>query len=240
PRQWPRLFPACNGDKQSPIDIETSNVKRDGHPQKLSFFGYDRAVRRADIVNDGYKVMITPGDNVKRGITIQGRNYNLLQLHFHWGSEKNPGAEHTLNRRRFEMEAQFVHRSSDNRTAVVGVLVQMANKDNQAFKPIVDFLSDVLYKDKSRRLRSYLNLNQLLPESAGSHYWYTGSLTAPMCTEDVAWFVLQRQQTIGQNQLNSFLEVYSVKQEDLSSDCLLAPNNRPLQNQNGRVIHASP
>ncbi|GBO17539.1 hypothetical protein AVEN_70021-1, partial [Araneus ventricosus] len=110
--------------------------------------------------------------------------------------------------------AQLVHRSSDNRTAVVGVLVQMENKDNQAFKPIVDVLSDVLYKDKSRRLRSRLNLKKLLPENPASYYWYTGSLTTPMCTEGVAWFVLQNKQTIGQNQLNSFLKVYSVDKED--------------------------
>ncbi|GBL64750.1 hypothetical protein AVEN_96589-1 [Araneus ventricosus] len=116
----------------------------------------------------------------------------------------------------------------------------MANKNNQAFKPIVDVLSDVLYKDKSGRLRSSLNLNQLLPENPGSYYWYTGSLTTPMCTEDVAWFVLQTKQTIGQNQLNSFLKVYSVEKADRSSDCLLAPNNRPQQNLNGRVIYASP
>ncbi|GBO15969.1 hypothetical protein AVEN_190667-1, partial [Araneus ventricosus] len=136
--------------------------------------------------------------------------------------------------------AHFVHRSSDNRTAVVGLLVQMVSKDNQAFKPIVDTLSYVLYKDKSRRLRSSLNLNQLLPESPESYYVYTGSLTTPMCAEGVAWFVLQSQQTIGQKQLYSFLKVYSVEKEDRSSECLLAPNNRPLQNQNGRVIYASP
>ncbi|GBM99197.1 hypothetical protein AVEN_103354-1 [Araneus ventricosus] len=116
----------------------------------------------------------------------------------------------------------------------------MANNDNQVFKPIVDVLSDVLYKDKSRRLRSSLNLNQLLPESPGSYYWYAGSLTTPMCAEGVSWFVLQRQQTIGQNQLNSFLKVYLVEKEDRSSDCLLAPNNRPIQNLNYRAIYASP
>ncbi|GBN99996.1 hypothetical protein AVEN_101945-1 [Araneus ventricosus] len=104
PRQWPRLFRACNGNKQSPIDIETSSVKRGRHLKKLSFFGYDKAVQQADILNDGHTVMITPRDNVRRGITIQGRDYYLLQLNFHWGSEKNLGAEHTLNRRRFEME----------------------------------------------------------------------------------------------------------------------------------------
>ncbi|GBM99198.1 hypothetical protein AVEN_103355-1, partial [Araneus ventricosus] len=136
--------------------------------------------------------------------------------------------------------AHFVHKDSDNGIAVVGVLVQMVNQDNQAFKPIVDVLSDVLYKDESSRLRSSLNLNQLLPENPASYYEYTGSLTTPMCTEGVAWFVLQSKQTIGRNQLNSFLKVYSVEEEDRSSDCLLAPNNRPIQNLNGRVIYASP
>ncbi|GBN78344.1 Carbonic anhydrase 12, partial [Araneus ventricosus] len=240
PRQWPSLFPACNGDMQSPIDIQTSNVKRDQHLKKLSFFGYDTAVKRADVVNDGHTVTITPRDSIKRGIMIRGRYYEFQQLHFHWGSEKNPGAEHTLNRRRFEMEAHFVHSSSDNRTAVVGVLVQMVNKDNWAFKPIVDVVPDVLYKDESTQLQSSLKLNQLLPESPASYYGYTGSLTTPMCTEGVAWFVLKSKQTIGRKQLNSFLKVYSVEEEDRSSECLLAPNNRPIQNLNGRVIYASP
>ncbi|GBL70164.1 hypothetical protein AVEN_169206-1, partial [Araneus ventricosus] len=54
PRQWPSLFPACNGDKQSPIDIQASNVKRDRHLKKLSYFSYDKAVKRADILNDGH------------------------------------------------------------------------------------------------------------------------------------------------------------------------------------------
>ncbi|GBL96713.1 hypothetical protein AVEN_221210-1, partial [Araneus ventricosus] len=71
-----------------------------------------------------FAVLITPRDNVRRGVTVQGKDYNLQNLHFHWGSEKYPGGEHTLNGRRFEMEAHFVHRSSDNKTAVVGLLVQ--------------------------------------------------------------------------------------------------------------------
>ncbi|XP_055945229.1 putative carbonic anhydrase 3 [Argiope bruennichi] len=240
PRQWPRLFPACNGDIQSPIDIQTNNVRRDRHLDKLYFFGYNTLVKQATVVNDGHTVMITPQDNVKRGITVQGIDYNLQQLHFHWGSEKYPGGEHTLNGRKFEMEAHFVHNSSDGRTAVVGVLVQAAKKDNKAFKPIVEILSEVLYKDDSTRLKSSLYFNKLLPASPASYYGYTGSLTTPMCTEGVSWFVLQKTQTIGYKQLDSFLKIYSVKKEDRSKECLLAPNNRPLQNLNGRGIYASP
>ncbi|CAL1296584.1 unnamed protein product [Larinioides sclopetarius] len=238
--QWPRLFPACNGIMQSPIDIPTNKVKLDRYLKKLSFFYYDIPIKRGDVVNNGRTVTITPRDNVRRGITVQGKDYNLQNLHFHWGSEKYPGGEHTLNGRPFEMEAHFVHRSSDNKTAVVGLLVQVAKRENREFKPIVEVLSDVLYKDESTSLESSLKLNQLIPKIPASYYTYTGSLTVPMCTEGVVWFVLTNKQTIGWKQLNSFLKVYSVRKEDRSSECLLAPNNRIPQNLNGRIIYASP
>ena len=38
--------------------------------------------------------------------------YQLLQLHFHWGSVDNQGSEHTLNGKRFSMEMHLVHKSS--------------------------------------------------------------------------------------------------------------------------------
>ncbi|GBN78277.1 hypothetical protein AVEN_99784-1 [Araneus ventricosus] len=69
--------------------------------------------------------MITPRDNVTRGITSQGKDYNLQQLHFHWGSQKHPGGEHKFNGYRFEMEIHLVHQSADNKTAVVGILVRL-------------------------------------------------------------------------------------------------------------------
>ncbi|CAL1296589.1 unnamed protein product [Larinioides sclopetarius] len=89
---------------QSPIGIQTNNVRKDQSLEKLNFFGYDTAVRRGDVVNDGHTVVITLEDNVRRGITVQGNDYYLQELHFHWGSDRNPGAEHTLNRRRSELE----------------------------------------------------------------------------------------------------------------------------------------
>ncbi|CAL1296593.1 unnamed protein product [Larinioides sclopetarius] len=136
-------------------------------------------------------------------------------------------------------QVHFVHTNSDEETAVVGVLVQMVSNDNQAFQPIVEVVSDVLYKNESTRLQSTLNIGKLLPESPASYYGYTGSLTTPMCTEDVAWYILKKTQTIGKKQLQTFLKVYSVEEEDKNSKCLLAPNNRPVQNLNGRVVYAS-
>ncbi|CAL1296587.1 unnamed protein product [Larinioides sclopetarius] len=203
PKQWPRLFPDCNGNMQSPIGIQTNNVRKDQSLEKLNFFGYDTAVRRGDVVNDGHTVVITLEDNVRRGITVQGNDYYLQELHFHWGSDRNPGAEHTLNRRRSELEVQFVHTNSNDETAIVGVLVKMVSRDNQAFQPIVEVVYDVLYKNESTRLQSTLNISKLLPENPASYYGYTGSLTTPMCTEDVAWYILQKTQTIGKSSKSS-------------------------------------
>ena len=39
--------------------------------------------------------------------------YQLLQLHFHWGSSDRRGSEHTVNNRRFPLEMHLVHLSSD-------------------------------------------------------------------------------------------------------------------------------
>ena len=39
--------------------------------------------------------------------------YQLLQLHFHWGSSDKWGSEHTINKRRFSLEMHLVHLSSD-------------------------------------------------------------------------------------------------------------------------------
>ena len=40
-------------------------------------------------------------------------SYQLLQLHFHWGSNDSQGSEHTINGERFPMEMHLVHQSSD-------------------------------------------------------------------------------------------------------------------------------
>ena len=41
------------------------------------------------------------------------KHYQLLQLHFHWGSSERQGSEHTVDGQRFPMEMHLVHLAED-------------------------------------------------------------------------------------------------------------------------------
>jgi len=70
-----------------------------------------------------------------------------------------------------------------------------------------------------------INPGGFLPADRG--YWtYTGSLTAPPCTEGVRWYVYQEPVAISPGQIKEFQTLFRV-------------NSRPLQEVHGRKIEAS-
>ena len=70
-----------------------------------------------------------------------------------------------------------------------------------------------------------VNPASLLPRDL-AYYSYVGSITAPPCTEGVAWVVLKAPLTISEEQINAFAQLYP---RDV----------RPLQPLNGRVVDES-
>jgi carbonic anhydrase len=65
----------------------------------------------------------------------------------------------------------------------------------------------------------------LLPRSLG-YYLYTGSISAPPCNGDIAWYVLKTPMEVSPAQIEAFARLY--------------PNDvRPIQPLNGRVVQAS-
>ncbi|PRD29940.1 UNVERIFIED_CONTAM: Carbonic anhydrase 14 [Trichonephila clavipes] len=237
PTNWPRLFPTCAGDKQSPVDIRTNKVTVDAELSDLRFVGYDTPVTNALVTNNGGTIRITLEDQVRRFIFVDNKEYDLQQFHFHWGTAKNPGAEHAINGFRNTVEIHFVH-SNGNSTAVVGTLYEVDRKNNTAFWPIVKVLPEVKYKDLSATIKTPFTLNSLLPKNR-NFYRYMGSLTTPNCQENVIWSVMQDIQNIGDQQLQYFLKLYSVEKQYKSRECHITGNYRPLQRLNGRIISGS-
>ena len=69
------------------------------------------------------------------------------------------------------------------------------------------------------------NPGGFLPADRG--YWtYTGSLSAPPCTEGVRWIVYENDLSLSLDQLRTFMILYRM-------------NSRPLQDPHGRRIEAN-
>ena len=71
----------------------------------------------------------------------------------------------------------------------------------------------------------FIDPADLIPRSRG-YYRYTGSETAPPCSEPVTWFVLKTPVEASAAQIRDFAELY--------------PHNvRPIQPLNGRIVSES-
>ena len=132
---WPSHFPCGCGPNQSPININLRNVKysEDLAPLKINY-----SITPHYLINDGHAIRVhyQPGSTIegKQVITLEQLKieiseqflkfcdpikgaglenpYELVQIHFHWGSGKGFGSEHTINGKAGEAEVHFVHWNS--------------------------------------------------------------------------------------------------------------------------------
>lgn len=212
PENWAQLSPeyaVCGtGQRQSPIDI------RDGIRVDLEPIRFDYRPARFRVIDNGHTVQVTlPGG----GISLLGKNYQLIQFHFHRPSEE------MVNGKAFDMVAHLVHRSDDGKLAVVAVLLEQGTEN-----PFVQTVWNNLPLEKNTDVAPpslTLDLTQLLPVSH-DYYTYMGSLTTPPCTEDVLWLVLKQPQQVSAEQLAIFARLYRN-------------NARPVQPGSGRLIKES-
>jgi carbonic anhydrase len=209
-QQWHKLskdFAACaEGKRQSPIDIR-EGVRVQLEPIK---FNYQASPLR--ILNNGHTVQVAyqPGSS----IVIGDVSYELVQFHFH-----HP-AEERVNGRQYDMVAHLVHKSKDDRLAVVAVLL-FAGEENEFIKTLWNYLPlDVGLEENLASVM--IDVKQLLPKLRG-YYTYMGSLTTPPCTEGVRWIVMRTPVQMSRTQVTTFSRLYQM-------------NARPLQASNGRLI----
>ena len=194
PVQWGSLdqaFSTCaDGAEQSPIDLAAA---MEGDFPAIEF---DYGSRLAMVVNTGHTIQV----NLDRGggITLGGTRYDLLQFHFHHGSE------HTLGGVRLPMELHLVHRSPGGALAVVGVLLR-EGAANETLAPIWKHLPS--RANWSVALPEAIEVAALLP--ADETTWrYRGSLTTPPCTEGVSWMVMTEPVTLSAEQIAAFGALY--------------------------------
>ncbi|HMQ62074.1 MAG TPA: carbonic anhydrase family protein [Flavilitoribacter sp.] len=207
PDTWSICYGTCGGDAQSPVDIWnplTDNSLQTIHPD------YEEVP--TDIINNGHTVECEyePGSI----LMLNGLPYELLQFHFHAGSE------HTVRGKQYPLEVHLVHRNvATGKLAVIGVFFQRG-RSNPILQTIMDHMP--LQEGDHYASAAHIDADNLLPDNR-TYYTYSGSLTTPPCSEIVTWIVMDKPIFASQAQLDAF-------------DNVLHDNFRPVQPINGRTI----
>jgi len=161
------------------------------------------------------------------------KTYDLLQCHFHWGSE------HSLSGQQQPLEIHCVHQqvshSNVPRYGVLGIFFELgaANSFLSKFESNLPtheialrgrrlqgpgasnlFGNPIEGASTARRLAASTNsssfvgpldFKEVLSGLDLEHYWsYDGSFTTPPCTEAVDWYVLMAKSSASQAQLDKF------------------------------------
>ncbi|MBG9509302.1 carbonic anhydrase [Bacillus thuringiensis] len=193
-----------SGDAQSPINIDTEKII----PMKdtgIIELNYNQKVQNEE--DNGHTIQVNTGGTA----TINGRQFDFTQFHFHAPSE------HTINGKHYPLEAHFVHKSQDGRLAVIGVFFT-EGKDNKGFQEILDHRQ----AGENNKKVEHIEISSIIPNNK-SYYHYLGSLTTPPLSENVEWYVLKETVEASKSQIESFQKIYSS-------------NNRQVQPLHHRVI----
>jgi carbonic anhydrase len=215
PLEWGKLDPAykaCSkGHEQSPIDIRGAHLNKALQPIEFHYIAGP-----VTLENNGHTVIVhvDPGSYIVAG----GVRYELVQFHFH-----HPGEE-SVKGKLSDMDIHLVHKSADGKLAVIAVrLSEDLGRPNATLATLWQHLPKTA--GTTAKITDMVNPGGLLPADRG--YWtYTGSLTAPPCTEGVRWFVFEEDLSVSRDQWRAFAAIYKV-------------NSRPLQDTHGRRIEAN-
>ncbi len=214
PWNWGSLkseFTTCDeGMSQSPIDISQATIGT------LPAIEFNYSESPLEIVNNGHTIQANyaPGSF----ISVGGKQYELLQFHFHSPSE------HTIGGKAYDMVVHLVHKSADGQLGVVGILFKAGDNVNSTIGKL--WLNMPEKSGSTVQVPGVkINAADLLPVDL-TYFNYSGSLTTPPCSEGVNWMVLATPQSISTEQVRQFTDLFPL-------------STRPVQPVNGRVVKLS-
>jgi carbonic anhydrase len=208
PSHWPGV---CNtGMMQAPINIEQSEKL----PINNLHFLYKPV--DLDVVNDcnRYRIVVRFPDN--DWLMVGKKPYFLSELHF-----RAPG-ENAVGGKRPRISVQLVHLSAESRFLIIEVPV-IAGRENPAMKTLLEHVPEPGKEIKDGGIK--IDAAEFLPADR-NFYRFPGSLTTPICNEDVMWYLMKNPIEFSEAQIAEYLKYY----HDIA---------RPLQPLHSRPVAVS-
>lgn len=178
-----------SGDHQSPINIDTAQLKIMKDKGDITLYYSDFAKFEN---NNGHSIQVDDSGFA----VLNGRSFELQQFHFHAPSE------HTVNGKNYPLEVHFVNKAQSGRFAVVSVFLK-EGKYNKGFQDVLDNIDNKATDEKP----IHIDVNDMLPSNI-TYYHYLGSLTTPPLIENVEWYILAHPAEISKEQLEVFHKYY--------------------------------
>jgi len=249
PNTWAERFPDAAGERQSPVDIDTSVAASDAtlvdNPLTWSY-SPDCCMR---IVNTGYgwRVDVNGETTELKGGPLS-EAYKLEQFHCHWGPNSSEGSEHTVDGKAYAGELHLVHwncekydsfkeaAGNSDGLAVLGIFFEAGETEHEELGKVIASIPDIINRGQTVPITSDIDPTAFLPGT--QTYWtYLGSLTTPPCSEVVTWIVFKDPITVSEDQLEAFRNIKIVQEEEEENDDVqLRLNYRPPQPLGNRVV----
>jgi carbonic anhydrase len=207
PDHWAELsadYETCEaGTEQSPIDLRVAGTSLS------DVLELEYGTVTEHVTDTGHTFQLNA--DADTGLSYQGVDYSLVQMHFHDPSE------HTIDGVASPVEFHFLNADDAGNLLVVSVLAREG-----AHNPHYEAFIDATTSRASNDVTGEVDLAAMLPDSL-QHFAYSGSLTTPPCTEGVQWIVM-----------NTPVELDSAQVAELQG--AYAHNNRPTQPVGDRTV----
>ncbi|XP_053677397.1 carbonic anhydrase 7 [Anopheles nili] len=242
PSHWGEQFNSCTGKHQSPININSLDVKKVNLPP-LMLHGFDISPRETNLTNNGHTVVVTMDSEVTptvAGGPLDGV-YEYSQLHFHWGDNDTFGSEDMIDNHRFPMELHIVFYKQEYKNArtalnhpdgltVLAFFYEISPQDNPTYGEFIELLGNVTGSHLSARFDAPPSLKDLIAKDLLHYYTYDGSLTTPPCSEVVTWIDFKEPILLSHAQVQAFRALEDEEGHPLTH------NFRPVQPLGDRVV----
>ncbi|NXN06622.1 CAH14 anhydrase, partial [Indicator maculatus] len=253
-QHWPEDHPACGGQAQSPIDIQTQRAQPDPSLPPVRPVGYQHpGAEGFTLANNGHTGGQTPKGCPSWGVPGCHSPSDTLLC---WGPlaevgqvEGVPALSPTCTEL-LPLQMHVVHYDTEHYTnaseaqhhagglAVLGVLLEVGSDPHPAYDNILSHLGSISYAGQTTSIPSF-SIQDLLPQRLDLYYRYNGSLTTPPCSQSVLWTVFQQPVHISLAQLEQLQGALYATAEAEPEPQPLVENFREPQELHQRQVLAS-